>query len=125
MRRLWMIRFAWLLCLASLGTAVLPLAHDLSHRHGLPVLLGAVAHSAEADSGSQVDAHAPSEGEAEICLVCAHLCSQHLSLPQAPNLPALCLPSAAPPPLAASPAPTLQTAWLRPAPRAPPTSFSL
>lgn len=127
MRRPWILRFAWLLWLASLGTAVLPLAHDLSHRHGLPVLVGSSALATPAplaDPGS-AEEHAPSDAEVGFCLVCAHLGSQHLSLPEAPAR----LPSLQPRPqaVAATPPaqPAAQVAWLRPAPRAPPAAFSL
>lgn len=124
MRRPWILRFAWLLWLASLGTAVLPLAHDLSHRHGLPVLVGSATLAASADAGS-AGQHAPSEAELGICVVCAHLGSQHLDLPEsAPRLPALRLDQALRPSSAPA-AFSTPVAWLRPAPRAPPTSLSL
>lgn len=118
MRRLWIVRFVWLLLLAAAGTAVLPMAHDLSHRHGWRVLPATVA-SAESASAA-ADGEANPDAEADICLVCAHLASQHIDLPGEPPAPARF--SAAPASLRPSQGPSvlLEVAWLTPAPRAPP-----
>lgn len=116
MRRAWIVRFAWLLCLASIGTAILPWAHDLSHRHGLPPLVTQAHAPAEGAAANEP----ASDAESDICIVCAHLCSHQLSLP----CPLTVVVAAAQPPAALEPGSASDVseppAWQRPATRAPP-----
>ena len=118
MRQSWIVRFVWLLLLAAAGTPVLPMAHDLSHRHGWR-MLPATALAAEAVS-TPGDGDSAPDGETDLCMVCAHLASQHIDLPGEPPVPvrfSAARPSMVPCELPGVP---LAVAWLTPAPRAPP-----
>lgn len=112
-----------MLLLAAAGTAVLPLAHDLSHRNGWRVLTP-TALSAE-EAATPADGDASPDAETDICVVCAHLASQHIDLPGEPPVPVRF--SAAQPSLLPCDLPSvpLEVAWLTPAPRAPPLSALL
>ena len=107
-----------MLLLAAAGTAILPMAHDLSHRHGWR-MLPATALSAEGVSAPG-DGESSPDAETDFCVVCAHLASQHVDLPGEPSVPVRF--SAAQPSLLPCDLPSvpLGVAWLTPAPRAPP-----
>jgi len=94
------------------------MAHDLSHRHGWR-MLPVTALSAEAAPTSG-DSDTTPDTETDLCVVCAHLVSQHVDLPGEPPLPARF--SAAQPSLLPCDLPSvpLEVAWLTPSPRAPP-----
>lgn len=112
-----------MLLLAAAGTAVLPLAHDLSHRNGWRMLTPTALSAEEAATPAHGDARP--DAETDICVVCAHLASQHIDLPGESPVPVRF--SAAQPSLLPCDLPSvpLEVAWLTPAPRAPPLSALL